>query len=125
MSVFTTFPTQSYTFLKLTNTPNGYKVTEEIEATGIFKLRVGKTQTDNMEQITSDAVIKVRPDESFASENMVGQGVAITEQGQETYRIEGQSTGIEHDTNRIDFYNLSLVREDFVWDEDELPSPLE
>lgn len=126
MSVWTTFPTQSYTFLKLVHTPNGFKVDEEIEAQGIFKLRVGKTQTDNMEQVTSDAVIKVKPDESFASDNMLGNGIAITEQGQETYRIVGQSTGIEHDTNTIDFYNLSLVREDFVWDEvDELPLPLE
>lgn len=126
MSVFTNFPTQSYKFLKLVPSGNGFKVDEEYNAEGIFKLRVGKTQTDNMEQVTSDAVIKVKPDEPFASQNMLGHGIAITEQGMETYRIAGQSTGIEHDTNRIDFYNLSLVREDFVWDEvDELPLPLE
>jgi hypothetical protein len=126
MSVFANFATQPYKFLKLISTANGFKVEEEYQAQGIFKLRAGKTQSDNMETATSDAVIKVKPSEPFASESMVGHGIAITEQSEVTYRIEGQSTGIEHDTNRIDFYNLSLVREDFVWAEQEQsPLPLE
>lgn len=120
MSVFIDFAefVEPYKFLKLTTTSNGYKIEEEIEAEGIYKLIEGKTESDAMEQATSDAVIKVKYDESFTSDNMVGHGIAITDaQGERTYRIEGQSLAQDRD-----FYNLTLTRED-LWDES--PSPLE
>ena len=122
MSVFTVFATQEYKFLELEHTANGYRVVNEYTAQGIYKLRDGKTDSANMEVATSDAVIKIKPSESFVTDNMVGHGISIKNQ---TYRIEGQSEGIEHDSNYIDFYNLSLVREDFVWHEAESLLPLE
>ena len=122
MSVFSVFRefVKPYTFLKLEPSGAGMKVVGETEAEGIYKLVEGKTESDAMEQATSDAVIKVKYDEPFTAENMVGHGIKIDDaQGGRTYRIEGQSLAQDRD-----FYNLTLTREEFVWD-DESPLPLE
>lgn len=123
MSVFVIFRefVKPYTFLKLKSTARGFEVEQEIEAEGIAKLIEGKTESDNMEQSTSDAVIKVKYSETFAAQSMVGQGIKLSDhQGGRTYRIEGQSLAQDRD-----FYNLSLVREEFAWPAEESLLPLE
>lgn len=113
MSVFDVFAefVSPYTFMELENTARGYKVKSQHNAEGIFKLVDGKTNATNMEQVTSDARLKVKTEETFASTNMVGNGIKIvSSQGEQTYRIDGQSTAQDGD-----FYNLNLTREDFQW----------
>lgn len=121
MSVFDTFSEflEDYTFLKLTSTANGWRVTSEHDARGIPKVIEGKTQSDNMEQATSDARLKIRIDESFlptSIKDVVGEGIRLRSID---YRIEGVSLAQDND-----FYNLNLSRESFVWQDEETPSPL-
>ena len=120
MSVFTTFPTREYKYFVLTHTSNGYKIVEEHKAEGIFKIISGHNDTDNLENVTSDAKLKIKPDEPFFDDEteLMGNGVEILG---ETYRIEGVSRAEEFDTQRVDFYNLNLKKE-ILWDES--PSPL-
>lgn len=123
MSVFDIFAefVEGYTYLVLSSTANGYLVDAEHEGLGIAKIIEGKTESDNMEQATSDARLKIRTDESFlpaGTQDIVGNGIQL--RGVE-YRIEGVSLAQDND-----FYNLNLTRESFVWeDEEQSPSLLE
>lgn len=123
MSVFTNFPSDPYIFLEVERTAQGTLVKEEYTANGIFKLRDGMTEADSLESETSDATLRVRPDEPFAANNMVGQCVRIQrEQGEEEYRILSQVEGYDHDLEVMDFWLLELKREKVLWAE--LSSPL-
>lgn len=123
MSVFTNFPSDPYIFLEVERTAQGTLVKEEYTANGIFKLRDGMTEADSLESETSDATLRVRPDEPFAANNMVGQCVRIQRsQGEEEYRILSQVEGYDHDLEVMDFWLLELKREKVLWAE--LSSPL-
>lgn len=121
MSVFDVFCEflTDYTYLELGSTANGYEVVGEHVAQGIPKIIEGQTEADAMEQATSDAKLKIKVDESFLPEepvkDLLNHGISLHSV---TYRIDGVSLAQDGD-----FYNLNLVREDFVWDES--PSPLE
>ena len=125
MSVFTTFSSapHAYTFLEIERTSQGETVKESYTANGIFKLRDGMVENDSIESETADATLRIRPDETFASLNMVGHGIQMGRGGDtQDYRILSQVEGYDYDLNRVDFYKVELKREEFVWDE--LSSPL-
>jgi hypothetical protein len=123
MSVFTNFFNEPYTFLEVERKTQGTVVINKYEATGVFKLRQGMTEADSLESETSDATLRVKPTEPFASKNMVGQCVQIDRgQGVDEYRVLSQVEGYDYDQRRMDFYLLELKREKVVWEE--LQSPL-
>lgn len=120
MDVFTIFDTSPYTFLKIKQGVEGNTIETEYDAEGVFKFRGGMTGRD-IETPTADATIHVRPSETFVTDlegDLVGHGIAA---GGETYRIVGQSAGMDYDEG-LKFYRLTLKREQIAW---ELASPLE
>jgi hypothetical protein len=124
MSVWDVFTPEPYTFLKLKQASEGNTVEEEYEAEGVFKLRGGMTQSNNIESPTADASLRVKPDEEFVnnlSADLVGHGIRVA-RGDNTsldYRIIGQTEGYDYD-NQMDFYLLELKRE-HLWEPSGLP----
>lgn len=97
----------------------GNTIVTSISATGVFKTRLGMVQADNLETLESDATLHIRPDESFVAtvdQNMVGHGIDF--EGI-TYRITGQTNGVNYDTNALEHYRVTLKKENIAWDEPE------
>lgn len=118
--MFDLFDTSPYTFLLLESGSGGNKILEEVEATGIVKLRDGMVQVDNMEAFDSTSSVHIRPDETFISSlsgNLVGHGIRVN--GVD-YRIEGQTVGKDFDSGQIEFYRVTLKRES-IWEPSDLP----
>lgn len=123
-TVFDTFTSSAYTFLKLDSGIGGNKILEEVEATGIVKLRDGMVQSDNVESYDSSSTVHIRASEPFIADldgNLVGHGLRISKNGQTAeYRIEGQVEGYNFDNGTLEFLKVTLKRES-IWDESDLP----
>lgn len=110
-TVFDVFTVSPYTFLEVTRSGVfGNTIASTVDAMGVFKLRDGMVNTDNEESRQSDATLHVRPSESFAQNNMVGNG--IRKDGQD-YEIVGSTGGDNFDTGVREHYRLTLQRADF------------
>jgi hypothetical protein len=112
--MFDLFATSNYTFLQLEKQLVGNVIKAEYEATGIVKLRDGLNVSDNMEVFDSSSTIHIRPNEPFVATlngKLVGNGIRTADGV--TYRIEGQLEGKDFDTGAIEFYKLTLKREDY------------
>lgn len=132
MDVFSLFATTDYTFLRLDSKMGGNQVVVEYPANGVFKLRSGMAQVDNKEVYgntgsAQDAVatLHIRPDEPFVaalSAELVGHGVRVSKDGTQptNYRILGQTEGFDFDTGRLEFYRVTLKREN-LWQSSDLP----
>lgn len=108
MDVFTAFKTTPYTFQKLGQGGiYGNKVLVETAAQGVFKLRRGLTQGQDMQNATSTATLHIRPSEGFLSglTDLVGHGVKVNSQ---EYRIVGVTNGMNFDTNVLEHITLTL-----------------
>ena len=119
MSVFDEFPTQAYTFLELNQGGVlGNTIKAEYPAQGILKERKGLTTNNNMELMESTSTLHTKPSDSFLAlinYNMVGHGIRALKNGSTvTYRITGQVEGFDFDTNVLDFYKLTLKKEDLA-----------
>lgn len=111
-TVFDHFEVTPYEFLSIKRgTVLGNVIEESFEATGVFKLRNGIISVTNQESHQSDATLHIRPSESFATTDMVGQG--IRKDGID-YEIVGQTGGFNFDTNELEHYRVTLQRADFV-----------
>jgi hypothetical protein len=124
MSLWDVFTPEPYIFLKLRQASEGNTVEEEYEAEGVFKLRGGMTQSNNIESPTADASLRIKPTEEFIANlnaDLVGHGIRVA-RGDNTsldYRIIGQTEGYDYD-NQMDFYLLELKRE-HLWEPSGLP----
>lgn len=108
MDVFTVFKTTPYTFQKLgQGGVLGNKVLQETTADGIFKLRRGLTQGQDLQNATSTATLHIRPTEGFLSglTDLVGHGIKVDNQ---TYRIVGVTNGMNFDSNVLEHITLTL-----------------
>jgi hypothetical protein len=127
MAVWDVFASEPYEFLFIDQGVEGNTISSTVSAMGIFKLRDGMTQLDNLEQYTSDASIHVHPTESFVDTlegNMVGHGIRVARgsDATQTYRIINQVDGYDFDLQYLDFYRLVLKREDIAtWQGTDLP----
>ena len=117
--MFELFANAPYTFLQLEACSGGNSIVQETSAYGIVKLRDGMVQSDNMETRNSDSTIHIKPSEPFVATvagNMVGHGIrAVNYDGKlVTYRITGQTEGMDFDTGKLEFYRVTLKKESIV-----------
>lgn len=123
MDIFTLFANTPYTFLVIDQTVAGNTVSATFEAEGIFKLRAGMVQVDNVEQVAGDATLHIKPDETYLAlldDDLMGHGVSIGKHStvDQQYRIIGVTEGFDYDKGKLEFYRLVLKREDIVsWQE--------
>lgn len=126
--MFNLFNTNPYTFVILEKELIGSVATTEYEAEGVIKFRDGEVVSNNAETFSSSATLHIKPDETFIAlldGNLLGNGVRIVDEAGETedYKIIGQSIGKDFDTGNVEFYKVTLQKENIVeWDSE---SPLE
>lgn len=94
----------------------GNVVTETHQSTGVFKLRNEMVQLNNQELRQSAATLHIRPEEPFASSDLVGQGVRVDDVD---YEIIGQTGGRNYDTGELEHYRLTLQKTDFADDSED------
>ena len=109
-TVFDVFANIPYTFLLLGNTVEGFGVVEQIQATGVFKLRNGMNVSNDQETKTSDATLHIKPAETFVSTGLTGHGIEV--QGR-TYRIIGTTEGVNFDTGVTEHWRVTLQERAF------------
>lgn len=110
-TVFDVFDELPYTFLEVSRGGvYGNVINDTHEAYGVFKLRNEQVMVNNQELRQSAATLHIHPSESFASSNMVGQGIRI--EGQD-YEIIGQTAGDNYDTGEREHYRLTLQNSDY------------
>lgn len=122
MDVFALFTNTPYTFLKIESSEAGNEAVEQYEADGIFKVRDGMYQADNMEQFNgglTNATLHIKPGEQFFTDlggQLVGHGVKVAKNSSEivTYRIVSMVEGFDFDTNELKFYRLFLKQEELA-----------
>ena len=113
LSVFDAFPNglTPYQFLNISRGDvYGNVITSVTNATGIFKLRNEQIQVNNQELRQSAATLHIRPTETFANSNLVGNGIRV--EGQD-YEIIGQTGGNDYEHGDREHYTLSLQTTDF------------
>lgn len=109
-TVFDVFTVSPYTFLVITRGGVfGNTIASQTQATGVFKLRDGRTRTTNEELVQSDATLHIRPTEPFVA-SLVGNG--IRKDGQD-YEIIGSTGGDNFETGEREHYRVTLQRADY------------
>lgn len=125
--MFNLFNTNNYKFLILEKELIGSVATTEYDAQGLIKFRDGEIVSNNAETFSSSATLHIKPDEPFIAllnGNLLGNGIRIVDEAGETedYKIIGQSIGKDFDTGNVEFYKVTLQKENIVeWDSE---SPL-
>lgn len=110
-TVFDLFEEVPYQFLEVSRGGvYGNRITATHDAYGVFKLRNEKIQVNNQELRQSAATLHVHPDESFITDNSVGQGVRVD--GQD-YEVIGQTAGRNFDDGELEHYTLTLQVADY------------
>ena len=121
--MFDLFDLTNYTFLQLDSAVVGNIIVAEFPAEGIVKIRDGMVQSDNKEAYTSTSTVHIKATEPFIATvggNLVGHGIRTID-GTE-YRIEGQLEGKDFDKGTVEFYKVTLKRENIAsWDQSDLP----
>jgi hypothetical protein len=111
MDIFDAFELSPYTFLEVSRGGvYGNVITATHQAEGVFKLRNEMVMVNNQELKQSAATLHVRPDESFITNDLVGQGVSV--EGQD-YEIIGQTGGMNYEDGELEHYTLTLQNSDF------------
>lgn len=112
VTVFDVFDLTDYQYLTVSRGGvYGNTITASATAQGVFKLRNEMIMTNNQELKQSAATLHVRPSESFASGDMVGNGIRC--QGQD-YEIIGQTGGDNYHDGDREHYTLSLQVTDYA-----------
>ena len=117
MDVFDVFKTSPYTFLTVRRGGvYGNTIEASTEAQGVFKLRNGMIVVNNQESYgtgaqNASATLHVKPSESFANDEMIGNG--IRHNGLD-YEITGQTGGYNFETGVLEHYRLTLERTDYA-----------
>lgn len=113
IDVFEAFPERltAYQFLSISRGGvYGNVITASYNAEGVFKLRNEQIMVNNQELKQSAATLHIRPSETFASNDMVGQGIRV--EGQD-YEIIGQTGGDNYANGEREHYRLSLQNSDY------------
>lgn len=113
IDVFQAFPQllKTYQYLEVSRgTVYGNVITATHNATGVFKLRNEQVMVNNQELKQSAATLHIRPDESFANADMVGNGIRV--EGQD-YEIIGQTGGDNYANGVREHYRLTLQNSDY------------
>jgi hypothetical protein len=123
--MFNLFANDPYTFLKLESKTGGNAVITQYQTQGVVKLRDGMLQADNMETRQATSTVHIKPTEAFVADlgaNLVGHGIRVSKGDYEVanYRIESQVEGYDFDSGTLEFYKVTLKREN-LWDESDLP----
>lgn len=108
MDVFTVFKTTPYTFNVLGQGGiYGNSVISSYDAEGVFKLRRGVTQREDLQNATSTATLHIKPSEAFLEglSDIVGNGVIVDSHN---YRIVGVTDGMNFDTNVLEHITCTL-----------------
>lgn len=110
-TVFDLFEEVSYEFLVISRgSVYGNRITDTHNAYGVFKLRNEMVQVNNQELRQSAATLHVHPEDTFITDNLVGNGIRVS--GQD-YGIIGQTGGRNFDTGELEHYTLTLQNSDF------------
>lgn len=113
IDVFDAFPERltAYQFLSISRGGvYGNVITASYNAEGVFKLRNEQIMVNNQELKQSAATLHIRPSETFASNDMVGQGIRV--EGQD-YEIIGQTGGDNYASGEREHYRLTLQNSDY------------
>lgn len=108
MDLFTAFKTTPYTFLKQgQGGVYGNTTIQEYSADGVFKLRRGVTNGQDLQNATSTATLHIKPSEAFLEglDSLEGHGVKVNDQ---KYRIVGVTAGFNYDANILEHFTLTL-----------------
>lgn len=114
LDVFDAFPERltAYQFLNITRGGvYGNVISATYNAEGVFKLRNEMVQINNQELRQSAATLHIRPDETFANNNLVGNGIRV--EGQD-YEIIGQTGGDDYANGDREHYTLTLQNTSFA-----------
>lgn len=106
--IFSNFKPIPYTFLELGQGGiRGNKTLYTQDAYGVFKLRRGITNGQDVQNAISTATLHIRPDEDFLTcmKEIVGNGIAINNQ---KYRIIGMTNGSNFETGVLEHITLTL-----------------
>lgn len=110
-TVFDLFTSDSYEYQTVDRgTVEGNKITKTETHQGVFKLRSGMVQGDR-EVEKSDATLHVHPEdyEGMSPDDLVGNGIRYNGV---SYRIAGVTEGKDFDTGEVEFYRLTLDKEE-------------
>lgn len=119
VTVFDAFPEgiEPYTFLQVSRgTMAGNIIVSKFETEGLFKIRNGKTVSNNQETRDSSSTLHIYPFESFIElvggyKKLVGHGIRI---GGDDFDIVGATGGKNYETGEIEHYRLTLDIADFT-----------
>lgn len=112
MTVFDVFTETPYDYLVVSRGGvYGNRILDRISASGVLKLRSDMVMQDNREVKQSASTLHIRPSESFANDNMVGQGISAA--GQD-FEIIGLTAGRNYDTGELEHYTLTLQNSDYA-----------
>lgn len=113
-TVFDVMALTPYTFLQIVRGGiEGNTVSDQTEATGVFKFRGQMVRGENAETKESNATLHIRPDEPFIAfndGNLVGHGVLIEAK---TYEIIGATGGQNYDNGVREHYTATLQESQF------------
>lgn len=116
-TVFDLFTSDNYEYQTVDRgTVEGNKITKTVTHQGVFKLRSGMVQGDrgayksDREVEQSDATLHVHPEdyEGMTPDDLVGNGIRYNGVN---YRIAGVTEGKDFDTGEVEFYRLTLEKE--------------
>lgn len=113
LTVFDLFPEglRTYKYLEISRGGvYGNVITSTKDATGLFKLRNEMVMVNNQELKQSAATLHIRPDETFANSNLVGNGIRV--EGRD-YEIIGQTGGDDYHFGDREHYTLYLQTTDY------------
>lgn len=116
-TMFDLFTSDNYEYLQVERgTVEGNKITKTVSHQGVFKLRSGMVQ-DDREVEKSDATLHVHPEdyEGISPDELVGNGIRYNGVN---YRIAGVTEGKDFDTGEVEFYRLTLDKEEQTDEED-------
>lgn len=110
-TVFEQFTSDNYDFQTVERgTVEGNKITNTVTHQGVFKLRSGMVQGEREVEL-SDATLHVHPEdyEGMTADDLVGNGIRYKGVN---YRIAGVTEGKDFDTGEVEFYRLTLNKEE-------------
>lgn len=110
VSVFDVFNQVDYTYLTISRGGvAGNTITSQISAKGVFKLSTGFLR-GVQEQKQADARLHIKPSESFADDDLIGQGIRVNNQD---YVIVSQTRGDNRHVGITEHYTLTLQETDW------------
>ena len=124
-TVFDLFTSDNYEYLQVERgMVEGNRITKTIPHEGVFKLRSGMTQSARGSSMSadreveqSDATLHVHPEDydGISPDELVGNGIRYNGVN---YRIAGVTEGKDFDTGEVEFYRLTLEKEQQTDEED-------